>query len=87
MEFLLFIMATIVISQFIVDSPYLKWFRERISFLRCSQCVGIISGIICGFILTDVVYLLIVCGFAGGFLSDLSERVFNYIEAKSIYEK
>lgn len=82
-------------SHFITDSPFTFGLRDKLRYLaspflsgliECPQCVGLFSGLICGLLLSYNVYFLIMCGFAGSFVSALGERLLNYIEAKSVVD-
>jgi hypothetical protein len=93
-EFLLFAFGTIGISHLVVDSVILepvrnfikKYLPEKITYLTsCYSCSAFYLGVFIGFLLFGLnIPLLIVCSFAGSFLSNLAAVVLNWIETATV---
>lgn len=97
-EIILFICSAIGLSHIIVDSKFAEffrnfvdsWFPASLSYMvHCYACSGFWAGVVCGSICFPLVgwatigYLL-VCGWAGSFLSNFAAMYSNYLDAQSI---
>lgn len=91
---ILFCLAAIGLTHIMVDSklfePLRQWIKnnlpEKISYIAsCYQCSGMWTGILMGwFVVSNNLFIILACGFAGSFLSNFAAIYLNYLEAKTI---
>ena len=94
MNLILFVLATIGLTNIVVESTIFAPIRELAKkFLPnylskvfdCFQCSGFYSGLICSFIfITHDPLFIVGCGFAGSFLAVFGNVFINYLEARTI---
>lgn len=95
MNLILFVMATIGLTNIMVDGVVMdkprqwfvdrkeNWFCDKITkILECYQCAGFWCGLFCWIIGLWMPWLLY--GFVGSFVAVLTAHVFAYFEAVSI---
>lgn len=91
---ILFVLATIGLTNILIYGSILDGLRAKIfeilpekvsKVLTCYQCTGFWSGLFCGFtLLTHNFFGVLMCGFAGSFVSHLAAIVVEYLEANSM---
>lgn len=65
--------------------PYLGTTLEYM--LECYQCMGFWSGLLCGYyLISQELSTVILCGFAGSFISTVSASYLAYLETKTVIE-
>lgn len=97
-DLLFFAFATMGLSNVIVESdiaePIRSWWEENTTdffkeAIRCHQCVGWWSGLLCSFLLFKLSFWFIPialgCAFAGSFLSTFEKVIRNYIITRTTY--
>ena len=100
MNFFLFVLSTIGLTNIFVDSSLFdslrdlfrnkasegkRFFKFLNSIFSCHQCMGFWCGLFCGLILISYNPLVVLtCGFASSFLSVLAANYLNYLEAGAI---
>lgn len=99
MMFILFVLATIGMTEIITQSDlfqYLKdWLidlaeKEKVNInwfinaLNCSQCVGFWSGITMGLIfISNTFWLTFACGCTGSMIANLYVLLYTFIQSKT----
>lgn len=93
-EFLLFAIASVGMSHLIVDGVIFepirnfikKNFPEKIGYLiSCYSCSSWWTSLFIGFLLFGFnIPLLLVCSFAGSFLSNFAAVILNWIETATV---
>ena len=93
---ILFVLACAGFTAIMIESTMLQPLRDYLKanihayiykVFECYQCMGFWTGLICGFILlSHNIFVAILCGCAGSFISVFSTHYLTYLEAKTIIE-
>lgn len=93
MNFILYCMATIGLTNILLDSNLFAPVRDFLQkhlptkvyeVFECHQCMGFWSGLLTGFILiTSNPFQVFLCGCAGSFLSTIGYLLIEYISLKT----
>ena len=99
MMFILFVLATIGMTEIITQSDIFQWVKDGIidiseknkvntnwliNALNCSQCVGFWSGIVMGMIfISNTFWITFACGCAGSMIANLYVLLYTFVQSKT----
>lgn len=96
MNLILFVFACVGFTSIMVESammePLRNFLKKRIYtkayvVFECFQCMGFWTGLACGLaLISNVWYIVLMCGFAGSFVSSFAAYIMNYLSAKTIID-
>lgn len=95
---ILFVISTIGMTHIIVDGSIMEWFRKLVKWsadkLKAPKLGGVVdcylcAGTWCGFamgwtLISQNIFVILACGFAGAFLANLGAVFLNLLEAMTI---
>ncbi len=91
---ILFVLATIGLTNILIFgkifSPVREWLTNNApdyvnELFACYQCMGTWAGAFCGAILLDhSIFGILMCAFAGSYISHTSALIHEWIEANSL---
>jgi hypothetical protein len=97
-KFLLFLLASVGLTQIIIDSKIMQGFRDLMkkvlseywyTLFECYMCCGFWTGIFCGTMLyfeatwSGIAFLLC-CGFASSLASTVYSAAMNWVESMTV---